>query len=54
MCEGCAYYVNNWLYGYQVYCSQHNEYWLNPLGWVLLFIIIIFGLYFILNKGGGE
>lgn len=49
MCEGCAYYVDNWIYGYQVYCANPTEIWLNPLGWVLLVFIVV-GLIFWANK----
>lgn len=41
MCEGCAYYVDNWFYGYQVYCTQPMDFWINPLGLALIFLIII-------------
>ena len=45
MCEGCAYYINNWFYGYQTYCSKSTEYWLNPLGWILIIILICCFIY---------
>jgi len=37
-----AHYVDNWFYGYQVYCTQPTEYWLNIGGWIILSIIIIY------------
>lgn len=40
MCDNCGYYVDNWIYGYQVYCAHPTEYWLNPMGWILIFILI--------------
>ena len=45
MCEGCAYYIENWFYGYQVYCTQNTEYWLNMGGWIVLILIFLFGIY---------
>ena len=47
MCE-CAYIVNNWFFGYQVYCTSPVEFWINPLGYVVLFIL---SLWFLLNIG---
>jgi hypothetical protein len=44
MCEGCAYHVDNWIYGYQVYCTHPTEYWINPLGLVL--IVVLLGVLF--------
>jgi hypothetical protein len=46
MCEGCAYYVDNWIYGYQVYCTQPTKYWINSLGWVLIAVLIVFLIHF--------
>ena len=42
----CAYYVDNWFFGYQVYCYNLTEYWINPLGYVLIFIILIIFIYY--------
>ena len=46
----CAYYVDNWFYGYQTYCTMPTEYWLHPIGWFLLIIMEIIIIYFLLNK----
>jgi len=43
----CAYYVDNWIYGYQVYCTHPTEYWINPIGLIIIFILIIL---FIITK----
>ena len=50
MCEGCAYYVDNWFYGYQVYCTHPTEYWVNVLGWIVIFLIFSFGFIMFINK----
>ena len=50
MCEGCAYYVDNWIYGYQVYCTHPTKYWLNPLGWVLIAVLVGCFIYFRLSQ----
>lgn len=50
MCQDCAYYVDNWFWGYQVYCTYPTEYWLNPLGWVLVIILLISVLKLIANR----
>lgn len=50
MCEGCAYYIDNWIYGYQVYCTHPTKYWINPLGWVLLAILVGCLIYFHLSQ----
>ena len=55
MCEGCAYYVDNWIYGYQVYCTHPTEYWINPLGWVLIAVLVGCVIYFhLLQKNTKE
>ena len=48
MCDGCGYYVDNFIYGYQVYCTHPTEYWINPFGWLLLIILIIIFLLHLL------
>lgn len=50
VCENCAYYVDNWFYGYQVYCFNPTEYWINPLGWVLIFILVFIIMYSYMNS----
>lgn len=53
MCEAGAYFVNNWIYGYQVYATHPTEYWMNPGGHILILIIIgliIFFNYLILTN----
>lgn len=57
MCEGCAYHVDNWFYGYQVYCVNPTEFWINPLGWVLivlLYVGLIYNLYRTKKEGGRD
>jgi hypothetical protein len=49
MCENCAYYVDNWFYGYQVYCANPTDYWLNPVGYIVLYIFFVISLYMISN-----
>jgi hypothetical protein len=44
-CGNCAYYVDNWFYGYQVYCANPTEYWLNWGGYVLLILLAILLTY---------
>jgi hypothetical protein len=51
MCDG-AYYVDNWIYGYQVYCTNPNEYWLNPLGKVLIVVVLIGCLFYLFRRVG--
>ena len=46
MIKGCAYYVDNLVYGYQVYCANPTEYWINPLGWVLIAVWVGCFIYF--------
>ena len=48
MCDNCAYYVDNWFYGYQVLCASPTEYWLNPLGYVSLTILVIISLIYLI------
>ena len=50
MCEGCAYFIDNWIYGYQVYCTHPTEYWINPLGIVLIVLLIACLIYFYLSQ----
>lgn len=50
MCEGCAYQVDNWIYGYQVYCTQPTEYWLNTLGLILIAVLVGCFIYFIFSQ----
>ena len=45
ICESCAYYIDNWFYGYQVYCTLPTEYWINPLGWVLIISTLLIGCF---------
>jgi len=54
MCEGCAYYVDNWIYGYQVYCTHPTEYWINSLGWVLIAILFGCFIYFHLSQNNKK
>lgn len=47
----CAYYVDNWFYGYQSLCSQtFPQIWLNPLGYVTLFIFAVVVVYYVNSK----
>lgn len=54
ICGNCAYYVDNWFYGYQIYCTLPTEYWLNPIGIVLIIVFIITGLICVFKKKGGN
>lgn len=47
LCDG--YWVDNWFYGYQVYCANPTHYWINPLGWILLGLIFLFILGYIIE-----
>ena len=42
-CQG-AYFVDNWFFGYQVYCTHPTEYWLNFGGWLLLLILSLISI----------
>ena len=46
-CGNCAYYIDNLFYGYQVYCTHPTEFWLNPMGWIVLILFIISTTIFI-------
>ena len=50
MCEGCAYYVDNWFYGYQVYCTHPTEFWINPLGLILIAVLVGSAIYLHLSQ----
>lgn len=50
MCEGCAFAVNNWFYGYQVWCTEPTQYWLNIGGYIVIFLLVaIVTVYFTLK-----
>lgn len=46
MCPNCAYHVDNWIYGYQVYCTLPTEFWVNTGGYILLIILLLITVYF--------
>lgn len=46
MCEECAFFVNNWVYGYQHYCTLPTEYWINTGGWIIIGIMSIVVFYY--------
>ena len=54
MCESCAYFVDNWIYGYQVYCTHPTEYWINLLGWVLIVVLVGCLIYFRLSQNNKK
>ena len=45
--SGCAYFIDNWIYGYQVYCTHPTEFWINPLGLVLIGLLIACSLIYL-------
>lgn len=53
--ETCAQYVNNLFYGYQTYCYSYNptEFWLNPAGVIVSFILLLVIGFFIYRYSRG-